>query len=100
MILEMANLQVKEGMEQQFEIDFETAGQYISSIEGYKGHTLQKCIEHKNKYLLLVNWDSVEAHEIGFRKSEAYLKWKALLHHYYEPFPEVEHYSTVLENSF
>ncbi|NME72392.1 antibiotic biosynthesis monooxygenase [Flammeovirga aprica JL-4] len=100
MILEMANLQVKEGMEEQFELGFKTAGQYISSIEGYRGHTLKKCLEHKNKYLLLVNWDSVEAHEVGFRKSEVYLKWKALLHHYYEPFPTVEHYSTVLDNSF
>jgi len=40
----------------------------------------------------LVEWESIEAHEIGFRQSPQYNEWKALLHHYYEPFPQVLHY--------
>lgn len=98
MILEAAYLQVNPTLEHQFEKDFATAGQYISSIDGYIEHSLQKCIEVENKYLLLVKWESVENHTIGFRESEAYLKWKELLHHYYDPFPTVEHFETVLEN--
>ena len=48
--------------------------------------------------MLLVDWETIEDHNIGFRTSEAYLKWKALLHNYYDPFPTVEHYETIIEN--
>ena len=50
MILEVAILNVIEGKETEFEKDFETASKYISSIKGYKGHSLKKCLEEKNKY--------------------------------------------------
>ena len=98
MILEVAILNIKENLEQQFELDFLKAGKYISSNKGYISHTLRKCVEQNNKYILLVEWETVENHNIGFRTSEAYIKWKELLHHYYEPFPTVEHYKTVIEN--
>jgi heme-degrading monooxygenase HmoA len=98
MILEVATLKIKENLEQQFESDFLEAGKYISSIKGYKSHSLRKCIEQRNKYILLVEWKTIEDHNIGFRTSEAYIKWKTLLHHYYEPFPVVEHYKTIIEN--
>jgi heme-degrading monooxygenase HmoA len=96
MVLEVAILNVKDTLENQFEKDFLKAGQYISSIKGYKKHTLKKCIEQKGKYILLVEWETIEDHNIGFRTSEAYKHWKKLLHHYYNPFPTVEHYKTIL----
>jgi heme-degrading monooxygenase HmoA len=92
MILELAILNVKEGKQFEFENDFRTASQYISAIDGYIKHALKKCIEIENQYVLLVEWNSVEAHEVGFRKSPQYLKWKELLHDYYDPFPQVLHY--------
>ena len=97
MILEIAVLYVKEGQEQQFEKDFAIAGQYISAIKGYVKHSLRKCVEENNKYILLVDWLTLEDHIIGFRTSPEYLEWKALLHHYYDPFPIVEHYETIIE---
>ena len=96
MILEVAILNVKANKTKSFEQDFKKASEYISQIEGYKGHTLKKCVEQKNKYILLVDWETIEDHEVGFRTSQQYKHWKTLLHHYYEPFPEVEHYETVL----
>ncbi len=99
MILEVAILEVKKELQKEFEKDFAYASKYISSINGYKGHTLRKCLERENRYMLSVNWENLESHEIGFRKSEAYQKWKALLHKYYNPFPTVEHYKTVFENN-
>lgn len=98
MILEVAILNVKQGLQNKFEQDFALASQYISSINGYKGHTLRKSVETENQYLLLVDWVDIKSHEIGFRKSQVYLKWKELLHNYYDPFPTVEHYETVFEN--
>ncbi|KAF2334517.1 MAG: antibiotic biosynthesis monooxygenase [Flavobacterium nitrogenifigens] len=98
MILEAAFLYVKPELTSKFEADFAKASQYISSIEGYLGHRLEKCLEVENKYLLLVDWNTLEDHTVGFRTSEAYLEWKKILHHYYEPFPVVEHFETVFEN--
>lgn len=92
MILEVAILNVVKGKEQSFENDFKIAQKYISSIKGYVKHSLRKCLEDNSKYILLVEWETLEAHTIGFRQSEEYLEWKKLLHHYYNPFPVVEHY--------
>lgn len=92
MILEVATLNIKEGLSAEFEISFQKAEKIISSMKGYISHQLKKCIEQDDKYILLVNWEMIEDHEIGFRKSEQYQEWKALLHHFYEPFPTVEHY--------
>lgn len=98
MVLEMAILQVIKGEELHFEKDFAIASQFIQSISGYVSHSLRKWIEDENKYLLLVDWEKLENHTIDFRESEVYLEWKKLLHHYYNPFPVVEHYEMVLEN--
>ena len=97
MILEVAILDVKASQEAAFERDFTEASAYISSIFGYVSHELQRCVEKKNRYILLVRWQTLEAHTEGFRKSPQYSEWKKLLHHYYDPFPTVEHYSLVLE---
>lgn len=92
MVLEVAILTIKTGQSANFEQSFAEAETLIASIKGYINHELKKCIEKEDQYILLVNWQCVEDHEIGFRQSTVYQKWKALLHHYYEPFPIVEHY--------
>ncbi|MGM9986182.1 MAG: antibiotic biosynthesis monooxygenase family protein [Bacillaceae bacterium] len=97
MILEMAILQVKPGLYNEFEEAFKKASAFISSQKGYIHHELQLCLEKKGKYLLLVQWETLEDHTIGFRQSAYYQEWKKLLHHFYEPFPTVEHYKKVYE---
>ena len=97
MILEAAFLQVKAGEAEAFEAAFRQASSIIASMKGYIAHELQKCIEVENKYLLLVQWENLEDHTVGFRGSAEYQEWKALLHHFYEPFPTVEHFNHVLQ---
>ncbi|GAA4893792.1 antibiotic biosynthesis monooxygenase [Flaviramulus aquimarinus] len=92
MILEVATLNIKKGLSVEFETNFKKAEAIILSMNGYISHQLKKCIEENDKYLLLVNWKTLEDHEVGFRESKEYQEWKALLHHFYEPFPTVEHY--------
>jgi heme-degrading monooxygenase HmoA len=92
MILEVAILDVKPGQTDQFEAAFTEAQTIIASADGYLSHELQRCIETPSRYLLLVRWRAIEDHVEGFRKSAAYLEWKRLLHHFYDPFPTVEHY--------
>ena len=95
MILEAAPLQVRPGQSSAFESAFREAQAIISSMPGYRSHELQRCLEREGHYLLLVRWDSVADHEEGFRKSPQYQQWKKLLHHFYDPFPTVEHYVPV-----
>jgi heme-degrading monooxygenase HmoA len=95
MILELAVLHVRSGESLAFEGAFAKAQGIISSIPGYIGHQLQRCLESPAKYVLLVHWQKVEDHTIGFRQSPQYQEWKGLLHHFYDPFPTVEHYEPV-----
>ena len=92
MVLEVAILDVLPGMQKAFEADFKIAERTISNVPGYIKHDLKSCLEKPNRYLLLVEWKDLESHTIGFRLSEGYQEWKNLLHHYYDPFPTVEHY--------
>lgn len=95
MILEAAMLHVKHGLESDFEAAFKKASSIISSSNGYLSHELHKCIEVPGKYLLLVRWETLESHTINFRGSSEYQDWKKLLHHFYKPFPTVEHFEQV-----
>ncbi len=92
MILEAAILNVIPGQEKEFEAAFVKASPIIASMKGYISHELQHCVETPNCYLLLVQWETLEAHTLGFRGSEQYQEWRKLLHHFYDPFPMVEHY--------
>jgi len=95
----VATLDVKSGQEAEFEIAFSKAQCIISSMPGYQSHQLQKCIEKPSRYILLVNWETMEDHTVAFRESDEYQEWRAVLHHFYDPFPTVEHFSTVLTGS-
>ena len=94
-ILEVAPLRIRAGQAQAFENSFREAQRIISSMPGYVSHELQRCLERPDEYILLVRWESVDAHETGFRGSPQYQEWKALLHHFYDPFPTVLHFEAV-----
>ena len=95
MILELAILNVRRGRAAEFELAFREAQRIISSMVGYVSHELQRCLEVEDKYVLLVRWRRLEDHTEGFRRSAEYQEWKSLLHHFYDPFPTVEHYESV-----
>ena len=94
-ILETAPLDVRPGQEPQFEAAFGEAQKIISAMPGYLSHELLRSVEKPNRYLLLVRWERLEDHVEGFRQSLEYLEWKRLLHHFYDPFPVVEHFANV-----
>jgi heme-degrading monooxygenase HmoA len=97
MILELAILNVRKGESAQFEEAFDEAKSIISQSPGFSHLELRRCLEESDRYVLLVGWDRLEDHTEGFRGSEAFARWKALLHHFYDPFPTVEHYEPVVE---
>ena len=96
MILEVAILDVKTELVDEFEPTFKEASKIISSMKGYISHELKKCLENENRYILLVKWKTLEDHTVGFRESSEYQEWKTLLHHFYDPFPVVEHYEGIV----
>jgi heme-degrading monooxygenase HmoA len=96
MILEHAVLEVVAGEEHRFEEAFGEAKAIIASMSGFRSLRLDRCLEERSRYLLLVEWDQVEDHTEGFRASPEYERWKALLHRFYEPFPTVEHYEPLI----
>ena len=92
MILEHAVLYVKEGEGARFEAALKEALPLIKATPGFISFEVRPCVEKRDRYLLLVQWQSLEAHTQGFRGSDRYPKWRALLHHFYEPLPVVQHY--------
>ena len=95
MILEAAMLDVRSGMQEEFESEFARASEIISGMDGYISHQLNRGLETPRKYLLLVQWKDLESHTVGFRNSAGYQEWKKLLHRFYDPFPVVEHFEPV-----
>lgn len=92
MVLEVAILNVRPGESAAFEAAFADAQRIIASMPGYVSHALRRCVEAPDRYLLLVEWERLEDHTEGFRNSAEYQEWKRKLHHFYDPFPTVEHY--------
>lgn len=95
MITEIALLKVKQGQSPAFEEAFAQAQPLIEAMQGYIQHELQQCVEEEDKYMLVVRWRTIEDHTTGFRLSKEYQEWKRLLHHFYDPFPIVEHYKRI-----
>lgn len=95
MILEVAILNVKSGQGAKFEAAMTEARPIIASMPGYISHEVRHCLEAENRYLLLVQWEKLEDHTVGFRESAEYQQWRSLLHDFYDPFPVVEHYESV-----
>ncbi len=95
MILEMAILQVRPGQADAFRTAFAQAEPIIAAARGYLSHELQRCVEDQNRFLLLVRWARLQDHTEGFRGSADYQRWRGLLHHFYDPFPEVHHYEMI-----
>jgi heme-degrading monooxygenase HmoA len=92
MVLEHAVLDVVPGEEAAFEAAFNKAKSIIAASEGFRALRLCRCVEEANRYLLLVEWARLEDHTNGFRGSPGYDEWRRLLHHFYDPFPVVDHY--------
>ena len=97
MVLEVAILNVREGETRAFEDAFSEAKSIIAGMPGFISLELQRCVEVASRYLLLVEWERLEDHTDSFRGSPEYEEWRRLLHHFYDPFPTVEHFELAVE---
>jgi heme-degrading monooxygenase HmoA len=95
MITEHVLLPVIPGQEDAFMAAMERAKSIIAASPGFISLSVERCIERPSQFLLLVHWDRLEDHMEGFRGSEAYQEWRVALHHFYDPFPVVEHFELI-----
>jgi heme-degrading monooxygenase HmoA len=96
MITEHALLPVIPGQEAEFIEAMDRAKAIIAASPGFVSLRVERCIERPSFFLLLVEWETLDAHTEGFRNSDAFLEWRSLLHHFYDPFPVVEHFATIV----
>ncbi len=96
MILEIAQIDVKPRMENEFEAGVRKAGPIFKRAKGCKGMTLQKSHEHPARYRLFVQWETLENHTKDFRESADFQEWRRLVGHCFAAPPAVEHVSEVV----
>jgi heme-degrading monooxygenase HmoA len=94
-ILEHALLPVRPDRQADFEAAFAEAKPLLAGMPGFRSLRLSRCLEDDATYLLLVEWESLEDHTVGFRGSPEYQEWRRLLHPFYDPFPTVWHFEAV-----
>ena len=97
MITEIAQIDVKPGMENDFEAGVSSAVPVFKRAKGCKGMTLQRSHEKPARYRLFVQWDTLDNHMIDFRASADFQEWRKLVGHYFAAPPEVEHVREVLK---
>jgi heme-degrading monooxygenase HmoA len=95
-ITEHALLEVIPGREAEFVEAMDKAKALIAASRGFVSLHVERCLERPSCFLLLVAWERLEDHTEGFRGSPAYQEWRSALHHFYDPFPEVEHFEAVV----
>ena len=96
MIVEQALLQVKAGQSEQFVAAMHKAKPLIAAQPGFQSIEVRPSVDRPDQFLLLVRWESVEAHRDGFRKSPEYAQWRALLHDFYDPMPSVTYFGETI----
>jgi heme-degrading monooxygenase HmoA len=98
-VVEQAFISVVHGKEESFESAFADAKTVMESSPGCQSVRLYRSIEEPDRFMLVVEWDSVEAHMEGFRKSEAFTKWREIVGPYFAYLSEMAHYREVPEGS-
>jgi heme-degrading monooxygenase HmoA len=96
MIVEHALLSVRDGQSAAFEAAMRQAIPLIAASPGFHGIEVRPAVGTANLYLLLVTWQDVASHRDGFRKSDRYQRWRALLHDFYDPMPDVGYFGPAI----
>ena len=91
MILEIAQIEIKAGMEAAFEEGVTKAAPIFQRARGCKGMELQRSLEQPSRYRLFVRWQALENHTVDFRGSADFQEWRKLVGHCFERPPDVEH---------
>jgi len=95
MILEEAVITIRPGTAAEFEAALAEARGVIAAADGFSSLELHRGIESPERYVLLVRWETLDDHIVGFRQSEAFARWRSLIGPYFQSPPVVEHLEPV-----
>jgi heme-degrading monooxygenase HmoA len=95
-VLEIAQIEVKAGMESELEAGVKKAAPIFKRAKGCKGMSLQRSSEKPSRYRLFVRWETLENHTRDFRESADFQEWRKLVGHCFAAPPEVEHVTEVV----
>lgn len=97
MITEIAQIEIKPGMESEFENGVKNAAPLFQRVKGCRGMELQRSVEKPSRYWLFVSWETLENHTVDFRNSPDFQEWRKLVGHCFAARPEVEHAAQVIK---
>jgi heme-degrading monooxygenase HmoA len=95
MVREIAELEISPGAEEDFEMAYRGVRDVLASTDGCRSVVMTHSIESPCRYVLIVEWDSVEAHEQNFRGTDRFTRWRAALGPFFARPPHVEHFEEI-----
>jgi heme-degrading monooxygenase HmoA len=95
MILELATIEIKAKQGAGFEAALVKAQEVLITAKGYIKHEFKKCIEQPNRYILLITWETLEDHTVGFRESDLFQRWRIIIGPYFDKAPVVQHFTAL-----
>lgn len=100
MILELADIRIHPGQQEQFDAVIQRGlDEVISKAKGFRGFKVNKGIESPERYVLMIFWETLENHTVDFRESPAFLQWRAIVGPFFAAPPTVEHFSLLTKSS-
>lgn len=95
MVLELADIAVRPGQEDAFAAAYREAAAHLRASPGFRSARMTRGVESPARFVLLVEWDDLEAHTVGFRESDGFTRWRALIGPFFDGAPRVEHFTDV-----
>ena len=100
MILEVADIRIPPGKNSEFEAAIARGLQtVVAKCKGYRSHQVHKGIEWRERYLLMIRWDTVENHTVDFRQGPLFAEWRAIVGPFFAQPPHVEHFALATESA-
>jgi heme-degrading monooxygenase HmoA len=98
MILEIADITIQAGKNTEFDVAIEKGvREVISGAVGFKNFKIQKGIENPERYLLMIEWETLDNHMVDFRNSPAYAKWREIVGPFFASPPVVQHFQLLTQ---
>ncbi|MFZ5540722.1 MAG: antibiotic biosynthesis monooxygenase family protein [Pseudomonadota bacterium] len=99
MILEVADIRIRPGEQAAFDAAIRRGVEtVIARAKGFRGYKINKGVESPERYLLMIFWDTIEDHTVGFRGSPAFAEWRAMVGPFFAQPPQVEHYTLLAKS--
>jgi len=100
MILEIADIRIQAGQQEQFDAAIQRGvSEVITKAKGYREHSINKCVETPERYVLMIWWDTLENHTVDFRQSPAFADWRGIVGPFFAAPPVVEHFTLLAKSS-